>query len=133
MKRHQRHDDGDGDMLVIGSGLGGRVAALQLTMKRFRGRPSDNGLPEATWKIKRFAWAPLGINGTRRVHWLPRVMVHVGVGVSDFWRTLQRLRTGRPSTNSFAGLSWDEFIQRVALIEAEAARRPRWRGSETRR
>ncbi len=72
-------------MLVIGSGLGGSVVALQLTKKRYRtgllavGRRSpDEHFAEAVWDIKRFAWAPLGLEGTRRILWLPRVVIHAG-------------------------------------------------------
>ena len=159
MKKRHGGDDEDGDMLVIGSGLGGKVAALQLTTKRFRGRPSDDGIPESMWKIKRFAWAPLEIKGARRIHWLPRVMVYVVP--ATYWSNIvavQRAMTERlkhcrrvlltkhrrpllPATarqkygtgQSLAGLSWDEFVQHVALIEAEAARRPGWYASVPRK
>ena len=67
--RNGAHDE-DCDMLVIGSGLGGSVVALQLTKKRYRtrllavGRRSpDKHATEAAWDIKRFAWAPLGLKG----------------------------------------------------------------------
>jgi choline dehydrogenase-like flavoprotein len=85
-------------MLVIGSGLGGSVVALQLTKKRYRtgllavGRRSpDEHFAEADWDIKRFAWAPLGLKGARRILWLPRVVIHAGFGVVGGSRVLQRI------------------------------------------
>ena len=97
--RNDAHDE-DCDMLVIGSGLDGRVVALQLTKKRLRTRLSavgsrspDDPFAEAAWDIKRIAWAPLGLEGARRVFWLPRVVIHVGVGVVGCSRVMKRLRS----------------------------------------
>jgi choline dehydrogenase-like flavoprotein len=91
--------DEDCDMLVIGRGLGGSVVALQLTKKRCRrrllavGRRSpDEHLAEVAWDIKRLAWAPLGLKGTRHILWLPKVVVFAGVGVVGCLRVLQRMK-----------------------------------------
>jgi glycine/D-amino acid oxidase-like deaminating enzyme len=77
----------DRDVLVIGSGLGGSVAAVQLTEKGDGVRVSavwrkvsDKDFAETTWNIKRFACAPLGLTGTQRIYLLAKVMVHAGVG-----------------------------------------------------
>ncbi len=106
--------DEDCDMLVIGSGLGGSVVALQLTKKRYRtgllavGRRSPNEhFAEAAWDIKRFAWAPFGLKGTRRILWLPRVVIHAGFGVVGRSRVLQRIRDSRLSTNCDCAASTD--------------------------
>jgi succinate dehydrogenase/fumarate reductase flavoprotein subunit len=71
-KRKGAHGD-DCDVLVIGSGLGGRVAAVELTEKGDRMRVSavwwnmsDKGFAETAWYIKRFAWL-LGLTGTRQI------------------------------------------------------------------
>ena len=72
--RNGAHDE-DCDMLVIGSGLGGSVVAVQL----------------AAWDIKRFAWAPLGRKGTRRILWLPRVVIRAGFVVVGCSRALRRI------------------------------------------
>jgi hypothetical protein len=84
-KRKGDHGD-DCDVLVIGSGLGRSVAAVELTEKGDRVRVSavwrkvsDKYLAETTWDIKRFAWAPLGLTGTQRIYLLAKVMVHAGV------------------------------------------------------
>jgi hypothetical protein len=101
-------------MLVIGSGLGGSVVALQLTKKRYRtgllalGRRSPNEhFAEAAWDIKRFAWAPLGLKGARRILWLPRVVLYARLGVVGCSRVLQRIRNSRSSTNCGCTASTD--------------------------
>ena len=114
MKNRNGAHDEDCDMLVIGSGLGGSVVALQLTKKRYRtgllavGRRSPNEhFAEAAWDIKRFAWAPLGLKGTRRILWLPRVVIHAGCGVVGCSRVLQRIRNSRSSANCDCAASTD--------------------------
>jgi hypothetical protein len=86
----------DRDVLVIGSGLGGSVAAVQLTEKGDRVRVSavwrkvsDKNFAESTWDIKRFAWTPLGLMATQRIYLLAKVMVHAGVG-DDFVNRCRR-------------------------------------------
>lgn len=83
--RKGAHGD-DCDVLVIGSGLGGSVAAVQLMEKGDRLRVSavwrklaDKDFAETTWGIKRFVWSPLGLTGTQRFYLLVRVMVHAVV------------------------------------------------------
>lgn len=83
--RKGAHGD-DCDVLVIGSGLGGNVAAVQLTETGDRVHVSalwrkvpDKDPAETTWNIKRFACAPLGLTGTQRIYLLAKVMVHAGV------------------------------------------------------
>jgi glycine/D-amino acid oxidase-like deaminating enzyme len=85
----------DRDVLVIGSGLGGCVAAVQLTEKGDRVRVSavwrkvsDKDFAESTWDIKRFAWTPLGLMATQPIYLLAKVMVHAGVG--DFVNRCRR-------------------------------------------
>ncbi|WP_433329243.1 GMC oxidoreductase [Spirillospora sp. CA-294931] len=93
----------DYDVLVIGSGFGGSVAALRLTEKGYRvgvieaGRRFDTGpsspgerypdLPKTSWHVNRFLWAPwFGLTGIQRIHMIrgarnSRVMVLAGAGV----------------------------------------------------
>ncbi len=94
----------DYDVLVIGSGFGGSVAALRLTEKGYRvgvleaGRrfddPADptpgqrhSSLPATSWRIFRYMWAPqFGMTGIQRIHLLrgakdSRVLVLAGAGV----------------------------------------------------
>ena len=77
------------DVLVIGSGFGGSVAALRLTEKGYRvgvleagRRFADDELPRTSWDVRRFLWAPrLGCKGIQRIHPLRDVIVLAGAGV----------------------------------------------------
>ena len=77
------------DVLVIGSGFGGSVAALRLTEKGYRvgvleagRRFADDELPKTSWDVRRFLWAPrLGCKGIQRIHPLRDVIVLAGAGV----------------------------------------------------
>lgn len=79
----------DYDVLVIGSGFGGSVAALRLTEKGYRvgvleagRRFADAELPRTSWDLRRFLWAPrLGCRGIQRIHLLRNVVILAGAGV----------------------------------------------------
>lgn len=77
------------DVVVIGSGFGGSVAALRLTEKGYRvgvveagRRFTDDTLPTTSWDIRNFLWAPhLGCTGIQRIHLLKDVVILAGAGV----------------------------------------------------
>ncbi|HVV14221.1 GMC family oxidoreductase [Amycolatopsis sp.] len=79
----------DYDVIVVGSGFGGSVAALRLTEKGYRvavieagRRFADDEFAKTSWDLKRYLWAPaLGCFGIQRVHLLKDVMVLAGAGV----------------------------------------------------
>lgn len=81
--------DFDTDVLIVGSGFGGSVAALRLTEKGYRvvvlekgkrWRPED--FPKSNWNLPRSFWLPpLGWHGTWGFHLLADVMILYGVGV----------------------------------------------------
>jgi cholesterol oxidase len=79
----------DFDVVVVGSGFGGSVAALRLTEKGYRvavieagRRFADDEFARTSWDVRRYLWAPrLGCFGIQRVHLLNDVMVLAGAGV----------------------------------------------------
>lgn len=96
------------DVVVVGSGFGGSVAALRLVEKGYRvlvleagRRFTDDTLPRTSWDVSRFLWAPrLGWLGIQRIHVLPDVVVLAGAGVGGgslvYANTLYR-----PSSDAF--------------------------------
>src|SRR5436305_15243777 len=79
----------DYDVLIIGSGFGGSVAALRAAEKGYRvgvlevGRrfgPED--LPRTNWHVRGYLWLPrLGCPGSQRLPLLRDVLVLTGAGV----------------------------------------------------
>ena len=77
------------DVVVIGSGFGGSVAALRLVEKGYQvcvleagARFEDKDFPKTSWRLRKFLFAPrLGLNGIQRIHKLPDVFVLCGAGV----------------------------------------------------
>ena len=81
--------DFDEDVVIVGSGFGGSVAALRLREKGYRVRVyeagrrfADEDFARSSWNVRRYLWAPaLGCYGVQRIHRLPHVMILAGAGV----------------------------------------------------
>src|SRR2546421_8394283 len=81
--------DRDFDIVVVGSGFGGSVAALRATEKGYRVAVLEAGRrfePEdfarTSWDVRRFLWVPrLGCRGIQRLTLLRHALVLSGAGV----------------------------------------------------
>jgi cholesterol oxidase len=79
----------DFDVLVIGSGFGGSVAALRAAEKGYRvgvleagKRWTDEDLPKTDWRLDKFMWQPeIEMFGIQRIRYLTDVIVLGGAGV----------------------------------------------------
>ncbi len=105
----------DHDVVVIGSGFGGSVAAMRLTEKGYgvhiyeAGRRfEDNDFAKTNWNVRKYLWAPaLGCFGIQRIHRLPHVMILAGAGVGggslNYANTLYQ-----PGSKFFEERQWPE-------------------------
>lgn len=112
----------DEDVVIVGSGFGGSVAALRLAEKGYRVRVyeagrrfEDEDFAKTNWNVRRYLWAPaLGCRGVQRIHRLPHVMILAGAGVGggslNYANTLYQ-----PGTAFFQDAQW----QGIAEWEAE--------------
>lgn len=122
----------DEDVVVIGSGFGGSVAALRLVEKGYRVRVYEAGrrfedadFPKTNWNVRRYLWAPkLGCFGIQRIHRLPHVMILAGAGVGggslNYANTLYQ-----PSGSFFDDPQWSalaDWETELALHYATAKR-----------
>ena len=79
----------DYDVLIIGSGFGGSVAALRAAEKGYRvgvmesgRRWKDEDIPKTQWDLPHFLWFPAAeLYGIQRIEYLDDVLVLSGAGV----------------------------------------------------
>lgn len=81
--------DFDYDVVIIGSGFGGSVAALRAAEKGYRvgvleagRRWKDEDIPKTQWDLPRFLWFPAAeLYGIQRIEYLDDVLILCGAGV----------------------------------------------------
>ena len=81
--------DFDYDVVIIGSGFGGSVAALRAAEKGYRvgvmesgRRWKDEDIPKTNWDLKNYVWFPAAeLYGIQRIEYLDDVLVLCGAGV----------------------------------------------------
>jgi cholesterol oxidase len=79
----------DYDVVIIGSGFGGSVAALRAAEKGYRvavresgRRWKDEDIPKTQWDLSHFVWFPAAeIYGVQRIEYLDDVLILCGAGV----------------------------------------------------
>ncbi len=128
----------DFDVVVIGSGFGGSVAALRLTEKGYRvlvieagSRLADADFARNSWQLRKFLFFPrLGLRGIQRIDLLRNVMVMSGAGVGGgslvYANTLYR-----PPASFFKTGSWAAMADWQALLAPYYDQAERMLGVET--
>src|ERR1700752_2971802 len=79
----------DYDVIIIGSGFGGSVAALRAAEKGYRvgvmeagRRWTDEQIPKTNWDLKHYMWFPAAeMYGIQRIEYLDDVLILCGAGV----------------------------------------------------
>ena len=128
----------DFDVVIIGSGFGGSVAALRLTEKGYRvlvieagARFADKDFAKNSFDLKKFLFFPkLGMLGIQRIDMLRNVMVMSGAGVGGgslvYANTLYR-----PPAKFFETGTWAKIADWQSLLTPYFDQAERMLGVET--
>lgn len=113
----------DFDVVIIGSGFGGSIAALRLTEKGYKvlvieagARFKDDDFAKTSWNLKKFLFFPrFGLKGIQRIDLLRNVMVMSGAGVGGgslvYANTLYRPPTSFYKTGTWSGMcDWEKEL-----------------------
>ena len=108
----------DYDVVIIGSGFGGSVAALRAAEKGYRvgvmesgRRWRDEDIPKTQWNLPDFLWFPAAdLYGIQRMEYLDDVLVLSGAGVGLI--AIARLATSRKRGVTSATTSLPLLVRR---------------------
>jgi cholesterol oxidase len=129
------HGRFDHDVVVVGSGFGGSVAALRLAEKGYgvlvveAGRRfADADFATTSWQLRKYLWAPwLSCYGIQRLHLLDDVLIMAGSGVGGgslvYASTLYV-----PSGPFFADRQWSDITDWAAELAPHYATAKRMLG-----
>jgi len=113
----------DYDVVIIGSGFGGSVAALRAAEKGYRvgvmgsgRRWKDEEIPKTQWSLPSFLWLPAAeLYGIQRIEYLDDVLILSGAGVGGgshvYGNTLYV-----PPKKFFDAPGWNDVANRPSVI-----------------
>lgn len=124
------------DVIVIGSGFGGSVAALRLAEKGYRvtvleagRRFADSDFATSPWQLPRIVWAPRwGLRGVVRLRLRRNLLVLSGVGVGGGSLAYAGVHY-RPPGTVFQADGWDRSLDWTAALAPFYATAERMLGS----